>query len=162
MELYYRDFLLFAGETNGFLREKLLMENEERAGEKEYREGAKLLRAFILSRFDYSRIHYFDDEELERKRGIISKTMLQERYSCFPLEISEERKAFFLNIENDYRGILFPSDFDAWYRIKEMGERTKWSELKMEASILFNTEELFLDKESYLKLFDALYLSCVE
>ena len=50
MKLYYKDFLFAIGETNGSIRERLGMENEEKAGEKEYKEGARLLRAFILSK----------------------------------------------------------------------------------------------------------------
>ena len=48
MKLYYKDFLIATGETNGSIRKRLGMENEEKAGEKEYKEGARLLRAFIL------------------------------------------------------------------------------------------------------------------
>ena len=47
MKLYYKDFLFTIGETNGSIRERLGMENEEKAGEKEYKEGAKLLRALF-------------------------------------------------------------------------------------------------------------------
>ena len=58
MKLYYKDFLLFAEETNGSIRERLGMGNEEKAGEKEHKEAASLLRAFILSKLEFTRLYY--------------------------------------------------------------------------------------------------------
>ena len=64
MKLYYKDFLFTIGETNGSIRERLGMENEEKAGEKVYNEGAKLLRAFILSKLEFTRLYYIVDESI--------------------------------------------------------------------------------------------------
>ena len=70
MKLYYKDFLIATGETNGSIRKRLGMENEEKAGEKEYKEGARLLRAFILSKLEFTRLSSFEDESIENKEEI--------------------------------------------------------------------------------------------
>ena len=161
MQLSYKDFLLFVGETNSSIREKLKMEDSQKSGEKEYKEGGKLLRAFVLSQFNYSRIHFLDNDELMKKTLLINKTKLREAYSCFPLPIGQKRREFLLDNEEKYKDIILPSDIDAWKRIKRMGEKAKWGQLAMESSTVFDTDELFLDKKSYLRLFDAIYQSCI-
>ena len=75
MKLYYKDFLFAIGETNGSIRERLGMVNKEKAGEKEYKEGAKLLRAFILSKLEFTRLNYIEDESIENKEKLIRKTI---------------------------------------------------------------------------------------
>ena len=160
MKLYYKDFLFTIGETNGSIRERLGMENEEKAGEKEYKEGAKLLRAFILSKLEFTRLSSLEDESLENKEKLIRKTKLDEENSSFPIGISEKRRDYFLREEENYSDLLFPISKDAWLRIKKMGDRNKCTQLYMNETPIFDTDELFLDKESYLRLFEAQYLSC--
>ena len=162
MKLYYKDFLLFAEETNGSIRERLGMGNEDKAGEKEHKEAARLLRAFILSKLEFTRIYYLEDEDLENKKKLINKTKLNEEYSCFPIGISGKRKDYFLREEENYSDLLFPISIDAWLRIKNMGDRKRYSELYMNEHPIFDTDELFLNKESYIRLFEAQYLSCLE
>ena len=75
--------------------------------------------------------------------------------------ISEKRRNLFLDHGEQYKDILFPMDGSAWERIKKMGDRSRYGQLNMEANPIFDTDELFLDKESYLRLFDEQYQSCL-
>lgn len=161
MELYYKDFLFFIGETNFSIRGKLKMEEGEKAGESEMKEAAKLLRAFILSKLEFTRLHFINDDDLREKERIINKTKITEEYTFFPLLISEKRRNFFLDHGEQYKDILFPMDGSAWERIKKMGDRSRYGQLNMEVNPIFDTDELFLDKESYLRLFDEQYQSCL-
>lgn len=161
MELYYKDFLFFIGETNISIRGKLKMEEGEKAGESEKKEAARLLRAFILSKLEFTRLHFINDDDLREKERIINKTRLREEYTYYPLGICEKRKRFFFENEGKYKDLLFPLDKKAWERIKMAGEKSRYGQLNMEANPIFDTDELFLDKESYLRLFDEQYQSCL-
>lgn len=161
MKLYYRDFLMFLGETNSSLRERLGMNEEKKKDESQYRKGARLLRAFILSKLDLSRIIYFDSEELHEKQLKIFKVINREKISFFPFEISNKRREYLLDKEEEYKDLIIPNDIECWKRIKSMGDCNKWGALQLEEKPIFDTEELFLDREAYLRLFEIFYLSTV-